>query len=393
MRLSMACEQAAPAQVATTQADIMAAKQSFWGKYQSDVHTPSEQAKRDADGVFARLKRETADAMPPLLRLSLTAENLTNSANVREAIKSLARESSPGCDFIPLEFYLVHIDKVAPLLSKLYREALKKRRMTDSMLRSVLSPIYKNKGSTADCAMYRPISVTTMAYRIFGRCIAQHLNKAVRFLIGDPQTGFSPGRTSDENVSSVRGTIHAVNNQRPDDGGVMVLLDNTKAFDRLQHDFMFRTLEAFNLPPCLVDAVRTLYADAETVMKTNGEVSPDAFKCLSGVKQGCPLSPLLYNLVQEVQLRMIRQDQSIVGISIPDADGRTAPSALRGRSPELKERGLVDDTMVALASANSIPALIRVLDRFEAMSHNRMNLSKTVCILLGDELARLRRQR
>ena len=207
----------------------------------------------------------------------------------------------------------------------------------------------------------------------------------MRLLIGDPQTGFSPGRTSDENVSSVRGTIHAVNNQRPDDGGVMVLLDNTKAFDRLQHDFMFRTLEAFNLPPCLVDAVRTLYADAETVMKTNGEVSPDAFKCLSGVKQGCPLSPLLYNLVQEVQLRMIRQDQSIVGISIPDADGRTAPSALRGRSPELKERGLVDDTMVALASANSIPALIRVLDRFEAMSHNRMNLSKTVCILLGDE--------
>ena len=385
VRLSMACEQATPARIATTQADIMAAKQSFWGRYQSDVHTPSEQARRDADGVFARLKRETASALPPLLRLSLTAQNLTGSENVKEAITSLARDSTPGSDFIPLEFYLVHIDKMAPLLSKLYREVLDKGRMTDTMVKSVLSPIFKDKGSTADCAMYRPISVTTMAYRIFGRCIAQQLNKAVRFLIGDPQAGFSPGRTQDENVSTLRGTIHAVNNQRPEDGGVVLMLDNTKAFDRLQHDFMFRTLEAFNLPPCLVGAVRTMYTDAETVMKMNGEVSKDAFKCLSGVKQGCPLSPLLYNLVQEVQLRMIRQDRSIAGIPIPDADGRTAPAALRTRSPELKERGLVDDTMVALASADSIPALIRALDRFEAMSHSRMNLAKTVCLVLGGE--------
>ena len=87
----------------------------------------------------------------------------------------------------------------------------------------------------------------------------------------------------------------------------MLFLDNEKAFDRLQHQFMWDTLEAFNLPPDLIAAVRTLYNGASTSVKVNGEVGP-AFNITASVKQGCPLSPLLYVLVQEVQLRMIRDN-------------------------------------------------------------------------------------
>ena len=182
--------------------------------------------------------------------------------------------------------------------------------MTDTMVRAVLSPIFKEKGLPSDTQMYRPISVTTIAYRILAKCVAQRLNIAAKYLIGDPQVGYCPGRTLNETVDLIRQTIHDINNNRPADGGLVLMLDNMKAFDRLQHDFMLRTLTAFGLPASLVSAVRTLYCDAQTQVKVNGVCAP-AFRCTSGVKQGCPLSALLYVLVQEVQMRMIRWDTRI----------------------------------------------------------------------------------
>ena len=136
----------------------------------------------------------------------------------------------------------------------------------------------------------------------------------------------------------------------------MLMLDNAKAFDRLQHTFMLDVLQAFNLPPDVLNAVRTLYNGAETRVKVNGMFSAP-FPNTSGVKQGCPLSGVLYILVQEVQLHMIRTDPAIQGIPIPGPDGTVPTSAVRlpSRGHTLTDRGLVDDTMVALASRDSIP--------------------------------------
>ena len=99
--------------------------------------------------------------------------------------------------------------------------------MTPSMCHAILSPIYKDKGSKEDRAMYRPISVTTIPYRILAKCIAQKLSLAVPTLIDDPQVGHCPGRTYDENVRLVRQTIHDINKNRPGDGGIMLYASTT----------------------------------------------------------------------------------------------------------------------------------------------------------------------
>ena len=227
-----------------------------------------------------------------------------------------------------LEFFLENIHEIAPLLSSLYADVLAKGYMTPSMCHAILTPIYKNKGSKEDRAMYRPISVTTIPYRILAKCIAQKLSLAVPTLIDDPQVGHCPGRTYDENVRLVRQTIHDINKNRPADGGIMLCLDNAKAFDRLQHVFMIEVLRAFNLPEDVVHAVKTLYSNAETRLKLNGRLSPP-FPNTSGVKQGCPLSGILYVLVQEVQLRMIRADAAIKGIPIPGPNAGSSPRTRR----------------------------------------------------------------
>ena len=75
-------------------------------------------------------------------------------------------------------------------------------------------------------------------------------------------------------------------------------------------------------------AVKTLYSNAETRLKLNGRLSPP-FPNTSGVKQGCPLSGILYVLVQEVQLRMIRADAAIKGIPIPGPNAGSSPRTRR----------------------------------------------------------------
>ena len=74
------------------------------------------------------------------------------------------------------------------------------------MKQAILSPLFKDKGHNKrdDPTKYRPVSVTTIEYRILGKCIAQMLNKAVQFLIADPQVGFYPGPTRRE-TSVARG--------------------------------------------------------------------------------------------------------------------------------------------------------------------------------------------
>ena len=141
----------------------------------------------------------------------------------------------------------------------------------------------------------------------------------------------------------------------------------------------FEALTSFGVPEGFVRAVETLYRSATTSVKLNGEEGRP-FNNTSGIRQGCPLSPLLYIFVQEVQMRMLREDGRIKGIPIPDFDGR-APSADCG--PTIKERGLVDDIMVAINGPESVPPLLETLDRFEKMSNHKMNVDKTMLLLLG----------
>ena len=364
----------------TTQKAVADASTRYWSGFMQGKVEPSAEAALDRDEVLAKLQRDTAGKLPQRVLDALSIEQIIDAENIKVAIADLAANSTPGTDSMPLALYMSHREEMAPLLRRLYSELLRKGRLSETMRQTILSPIFKDKGFRHEAKRYRPISVTTMEYRILTKCIAQRLNKAIAFLVGDAQTGFYPGRKYDENILLVRSTVRDINERRSEDGGLILFLDNEKAFDRVQHDFMFKTLEAFNLPSELVGAVRTLYRAANTSVKTNGEIGP-TFEQTSGVKQGCPLSPLLYLLVQEVQLKMIRENDEVDGIPIPGHDGQDPTTA--AATATVKERGLVDDTMVCLRSPASVAPLLRTLSRFEAFSNHKMNVDKTLLLLLG----------
>ena len=261
---------------------------------------------------------------------------------------------------------------------------LTKKQLGESMQTGILSPLFKQKGSREDPAGYRPVTVMDLKYRILTRAIAQRLQEVLGYILGPEQIGFLSKRLIGENIDLLTETARYLDQDAPDKGGIIVMLDNMKAFDRLQWDFLQDALKAFGFPEEFRSVVHTLYKDAKTAVKVNGYIS-EPFSISSGVRQGCALSALLYIIVQEIHLRMIRNDTRLQGISIPGRDGGTAT----GEEETIKERCLADDLAVYLRKASLYPTLREVNEKFERISCHRTNYTKSFVLLAGAERERL----
>ena len=88
---------------------------------------------------------------------------------------------------------------------------------------------------------------------------------------------------------------------------MIISIDAKKAFDKIQHPFMIKTLQKMGIEGNYLNIVKAIY-DKSTANVRNGE-KLKAFPLRSGRRQGCPLSPLLFNIVLEVLATAIRKEK------------------------------------------------------------------------------------
>ena len=96
---------------------------------------------------------------------------------------------------------------------------------------------------------------------------------------------------------------------------MITLVDAEKAFDKIQHPFMIKTLQKAGLEGTQLSIIKTIYDKPTTNIILNGE-KLKTFPCKSGTRQGCPFSPLLFNIVLEVLTIAIREGKEIKRIQI-----------------------------------------------------------------------------
>ena len=88
-------------------------------------------------------------------------------------------------------------------------------------------------------------------------------------------------------------------------------------FDKIQHPFMTKTLSKVGIEGAFLNIIKAIYETPTTNIILNGQKFR-AFPLRSGTRQGCPLSPLLFNIVLEAQATAIRQEKEIKGIQIDE---------------------------------------------------------------------------
>ena len=96
---------------------------------------------------------------------------------------------------------------------------------------------------------------------------------------------------------------------------MIISIDTEKAFEKIQHQFMIKTLQKVGIEGTHLNIIKAIYDKPTANIILNGE-KLKAFPLRSGTRQGCPLSPLLFNIVLEVLTTAIREEKEIEGIQI-----------------------------------------------------------------------------
>ena len=108
--------------------------------------------------------------------------------------------------------------------------------------------------------------------------------------------------------------MHYINKLK-DKNHVIISIDAEKAFDKIQHPFMIKTLQKMGIEGTYLNIIKAIYDKPTANIILNGE-KLKAFPLRSVTRKGCPLSPLLFNIVLEVLATAIRKEKEIKGIQL-----------------------------------------------------------------------------
>ena len=181
------------------------------------------------------------------------------------------------------------------------------------------------------------------------------------FIIHSDQTASVKGCTINDNARLLHDVISYADEKKIP--LAMISVDQLKAFDRVAHSFLFKTLERFGFGPVFRRWIQVIYNSVPSSVKTNGWLT--AFISLErGLRQGCPLSMPLYVLTVETMAVNIRSNPRICGILPPGAE------------TELKLSQFADDTTLLLADDESISETFYVFHQYERAAGKNNNKSK-----------------
>ena len=298
-----------------------------------------------------------------------SCEGFLSLQELSDAVKTLNLGKSPGSDGFSVEFYLFFWDILGPLLLRVANQCFRDGNLCDSMKGSVTRLIYKKRGDIKNLKNWRPISLLNVDYKIISKVLTLCLSKVLESIVNPDQTCSVPGRSILSNVTLLRDIIDFI--QETDECAILVSLDQEKAFDRIDRTFLLQLLEVYGFGPDFCRWLTTLYDDAFMQIIINDSLSSKV--CLQrGVRQGDPLSPLLYVICVEVLASLIRRSPEIEGLLLPGANGLQARARL-----------YADDVFAVLRNLRSLEALLSLIELYEKGTGAKLNKSKTEAMWLG----------
>ena len=309
-----------------------------------------------------RLLRNIVKKITPQQRANL--DMLINREELEKAVRKLQKNKTPGPDGLPAEFYQTywHIldDHYFEFINAVSESAFPKEVNT-----SITSLSYKEKGEVFHLANYRPIALMNVDMKIATKVLSRRLQVVLPTIIHESQTAVH-GRQIGNSIHLVRDLIDYAN--KNDEGAAFLFLDQEKAFDRVSHTFLFDALQAYGFGDSFIHWIQILYSNAYTKISINGFLTKEIhLQC--GVRQGCPLSPLLYVMVIEVLALQLRANPNIVGFNI--------------EGEKIVSTHYADDAVIKITQNRCFKEVYKELKDYEKATGARLNYNKTVGLWVG----------
>ena len=297
-------------------------------------------------------------------------EGVVTECEVRDALKQVGLNKSPGLDGLPYEVYLRMSHMFVPILTDMFNHWFAQGAIPGSVTKGVITLLKKGGRHVWEgLDDYRPITLLNTELKILARVLANGLQRVISDLIGPEQTFAVKGRSIQDNLHLIREVLEGIGD---DSEAALISLDQSKAFDRVDHRFLASVLETAGFKPEFRRWISMMYHNPQAVVQVNGRRSR-VFAIERSVRQGCPLSPLLYVLALEPLLRRLR-------------DGGTSPS-LRGiplvSSLAARVSAFADDITVFVSRRLDIKAVKKAVSEYERIAGAKVNFDKSEGLRLG----------
>ncbi|KAF1334471.1 Reverse transcriptase precursor, partial [Globisporangium splendens] len=311
-------------------------------------------------------------AIPPSDRLGFLLKPI-ESSEIKQAVKKCKRGKAHGPDELGNDWYRDHCDEITGLFERLFNLWIPECILPSSFSEAHIHCIKKSV-SAASPLDYRPIALLNSDYKIFTRIFATRLRTVLPWLIHHMQAGFVPGRAIPTTIDVLLAAQQRATSDPAMSRPIALLLDFAKAYDSLDRSFLVQALQHLGFPLKFVHLVKVLHSQTTYKFIVNGFLSRK-YNVTSGIRQGCPLAPLLFILALEVLHRKIEESDEIHGVELQAA----------GCATEVRLGGYADDTTIYLSDPKDINAVFAILDKYGAASGLRVNRHKSAVLPLNKE--------
>ena len=352
----------------------------FWKKFQWKPRPAKlEATKNDLQAHFIDVFENTATHMDPEFDEHLADYNTwwkdngdeqtsdildaeITEAEIEINIKKLKSGKSPGIDNLIPEFFKSTKDILVPTLKALFNEMLQTGDYPTFWQHQLLTPIYK-KGNVTDTNNYRGISLISVSAKIFLNIMYTRIETFSNRnnLIPEEQVGFKKGRWTIDNAFTLYCYIKAAISKK--NGHLYALfVDYSKCFDSISRNGLWYKLIKLGFSRKCVKILMSMYSNVSLYLKYDGVIGEEIHSYI-GLKQGCPLSAILYSLYSiDIVTKLkknLRPEQLL------------SPNVLM----------FADDTVIFSECVNTMKILIQNFEEYTKKWGLKVNLQKTKLLL------------